>query len=109
MPVEWPAVEVHYGIDEQPVAAQAVNDGVGKVMEIELAVVVAEHPPSFRFGDDAVQCDFKLVEEVLPKAGLPFFLLKDGSLQLLIGFRMGDDVHEAWRGDPGRCLPRGGH
>lgn len=107
-PVERTPMQVHHGFEEEGVASQAVNEGVGKAAEVELAIVAVEHAPAVWLGYDPAQRGFKLVEEVASEAGLPFFVPEGGSGQLLVGFRMADDVHGAWRGCPGRCLQRGG-
>ena len=46
-------MQVHYDFDEENVAAHAVNDGVGKAVEVELAIVAPNFAPAFRFGHDA--------------------------------------------------------
>jgi hypothetical protein len=51
----------------------------------------------------------ELVKEVVTQAWLPFFVPQRPGLQLLVGLRMADDVHGAWRECPGRFPPPDGN
>ena len=90
-------MEVHYGFDVKRVRAHAVNDGVGKTIEVELAIIFLEFPPPFRFGNDAAQSVLELVNEVAAQTRLPFFVPQRGGGQFRVGFRMADDAHGAGR------------
>ena len=107
-PVKGTAVQVHHGFDIKRVGAHAVNDGVGKALEVELAIVAPDFAPAFRLGHDASQRASKLVREVIAKARLPFLIPQRGGFQFFVGFRMADDAHGACCGCPGRLAPRGG-
>lgn len=99
-PVERPAVQVHHGFDEKRVGLHTVNDGVGKAVEVELAVLAPDFAPAFRLGHDAAQRAFKMFKEIAAQAGLPFFIPEHRRFQFLVGFRMADDVHGAFAGCP---------
>ena len=92
-PIEGLAMQVHYGFDVENIVMHAVNDSVGKAMEVELAVVSTNFPPACRFGDDATQGPFELIEEVVTQARLPLFIPQCRAFQFLVRFRMADDVH----------------
>ncbi|MGA3268514.1 MAG: hypothetical protein ABSE16_17035 [Verrucomicrobiota bacterium] len=47
-PVKGAAMQVHHGFDVKRVGLHAVNDGVGKAVEVQLAVVVPDFVPAFR-------------------------------------------------------------
>jgi len=98
-------MQMHHGFDVNGVRAHTVNNGVREAMKVELAIVAPHFAPAFRFGDDAAQCVLKLVKEVIAQARLPVFVPQCPGFQLLIGFRMADDVHGAWRECPGRFPP----
>src|SRR5437867_7407164 len=71
-PVVRAAVQVHHRFDVNGVGTHAVNDGVGKAVEVELAIVAPDFAPAFRLGHDAAQGAFKLVQEGVAQARLPF-------------------------------------
>ena len=89
-------MQVHYGFDVDAVVTHAVNDGVREALEVERAIVTPNDAPAFRFDDNAARCAFEFVEEVIAQTRLPLFIPKHGAFQFLLGFRMADDVHEAW-------------
>jgi hypothetical protein len=96
---------VHHGFDVEDFALHAVNDGVGKAMEVELAIVSSDFAPAFRLGHNAAQGPLELVKKVVAQARLPLVIPQRGVFQFLVGFRMADDVHGAWRECPGGFLP----
>ena len=69
-PVERPAMQVHHCFDEEHVAPPAVNDGVGKAMAVELAVVVTDGTPARGFSHDPAQGRFELGEKLLAQTRL---------------------------------------
>jgi hypothetical protein len=42
-------MQVHHGYDIKHISADAVNDGVGKAVEVELAVIAPDFTPAFSF------------------------------------------------------------
>ena len=64
---------MHHGRDVKNIVVHAVNDGVGKTVEIELAIMTAYSAPAFRFGHDAAQGTLELVNEVIAQARLPLY------------------------------------
>ena len=100
---------MHHGFDADRVGAHAVNDGVRKTVEVELAIVTADFAPAFRLGHDAAQRAFKLDQEGVAQARLPFLISQRGGFQFLVGFRMADDAHGACGGCPGQPAPPDGN
>lgn len=68
-PVERTAMQVHHRFDVEHVAAHAVNDGAGKAVEVELAVLAMHLAPTSRIGHNAAQCAVELVKEVITRPG----------------------------------------
>ena len=108
-PVKRTAMQVHHGFDVKPVGAHAVNNGVGKAVEVELAIVAPDFAPAFRLGHDAAQRAFKLVKEIIAQARLPFLIPPRGGFQFFAGLRMADDAHGACCGRPQQLAPPGGN
>jgi hypothetical protein len=102
-------MQVRHGFDVKRVAAHAVNDGVGKALEVELAIVTPGFAPAFRFGHDAAQRAFKLVQESVAKARLLFLIPQRRGFQFLVGFRRADDAHGTCCGCPGQPAPPAGN
>ena len=99
---------MHHSFDLENFVVPDVNDGEWKTMEVKFAIIAPNDAPPFRFDHYAAQRAFKLINEVIAQARLPFFIPQRTSFQLLIGFRMADDVHGAWRECLERFLPQGG-
>lgn len=66
-------MQVHHGFDVDRVGADTVNDGVGKAVEVELAIVAPDYAPAFRFGQDAPQRSSIFLKKVAApaSAGVP--------------------------------------
>ena len=101
-------MQVHHSFDKQFVSPHAVNDGVGKAVEVESAVPAPEDAPAFRIGHDPAQGAGEFIQEVVAQARLPLFVPERGRLQLLIRFRMADDARGVWREVPAPLRPRDG-
>ena len=86
-------MQVHHRFDVERVSADVVNDGVGKAVEVELAIVAPEFPPTPRLGHNAEEGASKLVKEVTAQAGQPLLVPTRGRFQFL-GFvaDLGDDA-----------------
>ena len=52
LPIERAAMQVHHGFDIKRVGAHAVNDGIGKAMEVELAILAPDFAPAFRLSQE---------------------------------------------------------
>jgi hypothetical protein len=62
-------MQVHHRFDIKVLISHAVNDGVGKAMKVEFAVVVLNIAPAFRFGQNAMQRGLIFLKKVAPKPG----------------------------------------
>lgn len=100
LPIKRAAMQVHHGFYINCFGADAVNDGVRKAMEVELAIFAAHFAPTIRFSHDAAQRAFKLVQKVVSQTRLPFFIPQRPGRQFLFGFRMADDAYGACDGCP---------
>jgi hypothetical protein len=60
-PVKRAAMQMHHGFDVKRIGAHTVNDGAGKAVEIEFAVVAPDFALAFRFTQNSA------------KSGLIFF------------------------------------
>ena len=58
-------MQVHHCFDEQRLATQAVDNGIWKAMEVELAVVALDDAPPLRLRHYASQCALEFVEKLL--------------------------------------------
>lgn len=67
-------MQVHHGFDVDRVDADAVNDGVRKAVEVELAIVASDFAPAFRLGHDPAQRALELVQEGIAQARLPLLI-----------------------------------
>ncbi len=102
-------MQVHHGFDVDRAGADAVNDGAGKAVEVELAIVAPDFASAFRLGQDAPQRSSIFLKKVAAQLRLAFLIPKRGGFQLLRNFRMPDDAYGAWPGCPGSSLPLAGH
>ena len=108
-PVEWPAVQVHHGLDENILPLQTVNDGVGKAAEVKLAIVSSDFAPALRLAQDLAKCDLVFIQKVGPQTRLALIVPKGGGFQLLRHIRMSEDAHGAYGESPEPFRPPGGH
>ena len=67
-PIKRAAVKVHHGFDVKHISTDAVNDGVRKTVEVELAVFATDFAPLFGCIKDAAQGAIEFIEKFLAKA-----------------------------------------
>lgn len=63
-PVKRPAVEVHHGFKINGVYLDAINDSVGKAVEVELAILTPDFTPAIRIAEDAVERSLVFLQKV---------------------------------------------
>ena len=101
-------MQVHHGFDVKNAGAYLVNDGIGKAVEFQLSMAALHFRPAFRFGHDAAQSALKFVQKGIPQTQLPILIPQRRGLELLLGFRMADDVQGGWRECPEQFPPPDG-
>ena len=102
-------MQVHHGFDVKGVCLHAINDGVGKAMKIEFAVVLPDFAPAFRPGQNAPQRGLVFLQKIATQTRLALLIPERRGFLLLGHLRMPDDTHEAWLEWLRSLLPPGGH
>jgi hypothetical protein len=93
-------MQVHYGFDVKCVVAYFINNGVGKTMEIKLAIVVQNFPPVFQRGCNSVLSRLVFIKKMFSQTWLPILIPKRGGFYLQRHVRMSDDAHGVCYGCP---------
>ena len=92
-PVKGAPVQVHHRFEVDLLDVDAVDDGLGKAMKVELAILTSYPPPTFRLAQNAPQRDLIPFKKVAAQTRLALLIPKRGGLQLLRELRMSDDAH----------------
>src|ERR1039458_8782411 len=82
-PVKWAAMQVHHGFDVKRIGLHAIDDGVGKTMEVELAIVAPDSAPAFRFVQDAAQRGLIFPKKIAAQTRLALVIPEGGGFELL--------------------------
>ena len=100
LPVKWPAMQIHHRLDVKPVIFDAVNDGVGKAMKVELAIVAPDFAPLFRFVQDSAQRGLIFLKKITAQTRLVLSYQSAAASNSLWNFRM-----RMTRMEPGPNVP----
>jgi len=71
-------MQVHDGFDVKRINAHAVDDGIRKAMEVELAIVATDFTPVFRVGKNPSHCGLIFLKKIATQAWTAF-LIPQGS------------------------------
>src|SRR5262245_56307136 len=93
LPVKRAAVQVHHRFEVNGVGAHTVDDGVGKAVEVELAIRSPDFAPPFRHRSRCGAACVQTRPGRRPQARLPLLIPERGGFQFGVGFRMTDDAH----------------
>ncbi len=105
LPVVWAAMQVHYRFDIEAIGTHTVNNGGGKPVKIQLAVVTPGYGANARVRPRCGVTSAQIIQKGVPQTKLMVFIPSRRCRQFLVGFRMADDVHEAERECPERFPP----
>ena len=78
-------MQVHHGFDVKRVGLglHAIDDGVGKAVEVELAIVAPDFAPAFRLIQDAAQRGLVFQKKIAAQPRLAILIPERGGFQLL--------------------------